>query len=522
MLWLAPLLLLGLASFSAAEAAPQQDAKAMPRLAEGCLGCHSAAGLRPGHRFAAAPCTACHGGDPLADTEAEAHRAMEGFPGLLDNAQKTCGDCHPRQVAGVLASPMTTGARMVAATRRAFGETAAEEGGRQPKLSALGHSPADSLLRKLCAGCHLGQPKTAHAVDPASDRGGGCLACHINDYPATGHPALTRKVQDGRCFGCHSRSGRIALNYAGLGETDEITDAHRPAYLPDGRLVGRKPPDIHHQAGLACSDCHTGAGLMNLGADPEGGIDIACSDCHRNRNPRTEGASGRPLSTANGTPLSHLETAEADNLLLRRRHDGVAVPVPQIQDRHGGAEHANLSCQACHAQWTPQCYGCHLEYTPQGKQWDHAAQRLTAGRWRQTRWATLNAAPVLGVSQTGSIEVVVPGMTMSVRENPPPGSAEAARNRFQRQFARLAPHTTGAARTCEDCHHSPRTLGLGAGRLWLQDGALRFHPELPPQADGLALDAWTGLDAAEDAATDPRPFTPGEIESIFRALDASP
>ena len=75
---------------------------------------------------------------------------------------------------------MHIGKGMVRTTRQAFGEVADRPA--HNDLATLTDSPADSLLRKWCAGCHLGRKKTAHRLDATRDRGGGCLACHINDY----------------------------------------------------------------------------------------------------------------------------------------------------------------------------------------------------------------------------------------------------------------------------------------------------------------------------------------------------
>ena len=59
-------------------------------------------------------------------------------------------------------------------------------------------------------------------LDPVNQfRDGGCVACNL-EYPQKSekidHPRLTVEVDNRRCFGCHSRSGRISLNYLGLAE----------------------------------------------------------------------------------------------------------------------------------------------------------------------------------------------------------------------------------------------------------------------------------------------------------------
>lgn len=174
-----------------------------------CLQCHEAKrdGFATGHAFAATNCVSCHAGDNEATTLEGAHVDLIGFPGDLGNAKRACGSCHAEKVASVTANLMHTGHGIVAVTRQLI------DGGSGPdqtvNFQSLGHSVADSMLRKQCASCHLGQEKTEHRLDVMDDRGGGCLACHVNDYPENAHPALTAYVSDARCFGCHSRSGRI-------------------------------------------------------------------------------------------------------------------------------------------------------------------------------------------------------------------------------------------------------------------------------------------------------------------------
>ena len=198
----------------------------------GCLQCHATkrSGFTAAHAFAAENCVACHAGDAAASTEAGAHEGMMAFPGELATAERACGGCHAKRVSDVAGNLMQTGRGMVQKTRAVLDDS--PDVREVADLQSLGHSVADSMLRKQCASCHLGQPKRRHALDVTRDRGGGCLACHINDYPQDQHPALTTRVEDGRCFGCHSRSGRISLSYTGLAEIPPPPDAGDPPGRP--------------------------------------------------------------------------------------------------------------------------------------------------------------------------------------------------------------------------------------------------------------------------------------------------
>jgi hypothetical protein len=512
--------------------------------ASGCARCHAEEAEPDGfllHGGVRVACVACHGGDAAARDQGAAHRGLIPFPGNLDNAGSTCGRCHAREVRGVREGSMHRGAGMVSATRRVLGEAGGEDLA-AATLQTLGHGPADSLLRKLCAGCHLGLPRTEHAVDVVHDRGGGCLACHVQSHPPSGHPRLTMRVEDGRCFGCHSRSGRISLSYVGLAEVGEAalnTAADRLLRLADGRLLERRAEDVHHRAGMGCVDCHTirdvmGAVLEDGTSAGCGPVDVACRDCHA-QAPRTVPLREWParmapfrsrvpfeveeetpfVVTGCGTPLWNLELRGAQRWLHPKR-GGSPLPVPVMSSARPGHDpsevHARLSCEACHAQWAPRCHGCHLEYDPRQTQWDHVEGRETPGRWRERRWDIDNGPPALGVTAEGRIGTFVPGMILTV-EHP-----DWASPRFRRLYARLSPHTIGAARTCRGCHRDPYVLGLGRGRLLSAGGGWRFEPASPPGPDGLPADAWTGLDRAEPGES-PRPgdrsFTRRELLRIL-------
>lgn len=501
---------------------------------QGCIHCHASRqqGFASAHSFLAQDCSRCHAGDAGAASKTAAHLGLIAFPGDMDSAQQACGDCHLDKVNGVMHSLMHTGAGMVATTRKAFGESPDRPG--HDDLAHLTHSPADSLLRKQCASCHLGQTKTAHQLDATRDRGGGCLACHINEQPSQGHPALTARVSDARCFGCHSRSGRISLNYAGLAETDSTVTG--TGQLEDGRRIEYHPDDAHHAAGMACIDCHTEKGLMGTAtavppSTRKQAVDIRCEDCHRitrtispeqwpnayralmPRIPYAVDADTRIPVTGNGTPLWHIEL-QGDRAWLYRKLAGDRLPVPRYRDSDHplAQEHEHLSCTACHSQWAPQCYGCHLQYDADGEQYDHADGVITAGRWKQSRHNLRNGPAPLGVDADNRIVPVVPGMIMTITHPDWPKS------RFVRRFTAMEPHTSGAARRCVSCHRSATALGLGKGKLHRQaDGTAHFKPVHARLGDGLPADAWTRLDAPEMSHSSAmlRPFSRQEIKRIL-------
>jgi hypothetical protein len=509
-----------------------------------CLQCHTAQqrGFSTAHAFAAEDCVACHAGDPGASTEAGAHVGLIAFPGDLATAERACGGCHADRVTGVAGNLMQTGHGIVQKTRAVLDD--APGGGDHANFQSLGNSVADSMLRKQCASCHLGQPKRNHALDVTRDRGGGCLACHINDYPDDAHPALTTRVEDGRCFGCHSRSGRISLSYTGLAETVPPADAgERPELrLADGRPVERLPADVHYLAGMSCIDCHTSVGLMADAGDAthqREAVDIACSDCHgdggsrismqdwpselsgmKKHVPFAVNADTRFLATEkHGTPLWNIELRD-DGAWLHAKNTGrvLRIPEPAPEQHARDHSHERLSCAACHSQWAPQCYGCHMEFDPDGEQWDHIDRSITPGRWNDRFWHADNALPALGINDENEVEPFVPGMIMTVA-HPAWDTAK-----FVRRFAPLSPHTTGTSRSCESCHRSSRAMGLGDGNIVSDGDGFSFSPRHELLQDGLPADAWTNVDNSQGGATPipaQRPFNPTEMKTILDAdIDA--
>lgn len=485
-----------------------------------CLQCHltKREGFNAGHSFAASNCVSCHAGNNTADTEAGAHAGLIAFPGALDTAMRACGGCHADKVISVSNNLMHTGRGIVAVTRKLIdGSSGPDE---TANFQSLGHGVADSLLRKQCASCHLGQEKSKHELDVMRDRGGGCLACHINDYPDNNHPTLTTNVSDARCFGCHARSGRISLSYTGFAEIVNSAGPvdHSGLRLPDGRAVARKPADVHYLAGMSCIDCHTGVGLMGDGQranQQRDAVDISCTDCHF--APESGGKSTRPLTTAKkNTPMPQLEI-RADGAWLYTKNTGRELRTPSLDPEFHAddSNHQRLECATCHSQWAPQCFGCHIDYDADGSQWDHVEQRETAGRWSEERSQFRHGLPALGINAENRIELFVPGMIMTVAH---PSWQD---NKLIRVFAPLSPHTSGPSRTCESCHRSSEALGLGQGEIVIRDGQRELISTHEKLKDGLPADAWTNLERSLGGHTPldgQRPLTEDEMNAVLDAL----
>ncbi len=482
---------------------------------DGCVACH-AAEEGPGgrHPAAALGCSRCHLGDPTAATAEEAHLGLDREPGALDTADRTCGQagCHADQLARVQDSMMATASGIIAVDRFAFGEQALPDG-HQTMVELLADpdpSPAEDHLRHLCAGCHLHTRKD-NRDDAVQGTGSGCSACHsaARQGRFDAHPSVDLVVPDDRCLGCHSRSGRISLSYQGLSEV-RGRDCADPVELHDGRPGCRQPADLHHEAGLSCTDCHLHTELMGDGqrhAHEEDATELRCESCHGPDAAETTWAavddattrtllrqhgeqrppSERVRTGRRGTPIWNLRpTAEGWALAPKAGGEALAVPQTPADRDHTRAGHARLECSACHSRWVPSCPDCHTRFDPDGKQWDFAAAAETPGRWVEIGEHFGWSQPALGLRANGRIGPMVPGMIWSLD-----ATATGGARRAGRRFAAAEPHTTSrTAWGCADCHASATALGLGSGTLDLDH--LAFTP-MGASSDGVAADGWVRL-----------------------------
>ncbi len=434
---------------------------------------------------------------------------------------------------------MATARGIVSVDRWVFGERDTPDG--TDGMDDLGDSPADTHLLQLCSTCHLGTPKTEiGALHPLS-KGGGCLACHLTYDPGSPHARISTYLPSDRCFACHSRSGRISMNYQGWHETVLDYRSVDPAdssltILADGRVVARAPGDVHHDAGLECIDCHTSRETMGDGkrhTHQEQAIETSCTSCHFSGAPSTltwteltdedrrivalrEGweLPGRRFLVSDRSGLALVNTY-LDSLgrpVLEGKLDSRVRTLSPPASACTGTGHERLSCQSCHSAWAPQCIGCHT-------------QRTATGDWLELVADFRPDPPVLGVREsTGRIEPFIPGMIMTLNPDPTRGDPGAAvgTGAFHRLYAPSVPHTTSAAgRSCASCHLDPLALGFGRGALRLgADRRWVFTPVYGPARDGLPADAWIPfLEPAplpNATRSDARPLTPDEQRAILR------
>ncbi|NEW81831.1 MAG: hypothetical protein GZ094_05665 [Mariniphaga sp.] len=537
---------------------------------EGCLVCHSSmTGLSESHNPAVIGCFACHKGDPFTSDKATAHHNMIKVPGNFSNVQQTCGtqNCHQEITGRMLSSLMTTQSGIIGVDKFVFGESQSLNDSFHVKN--LGHSAADTHLRNLCAGCHLGNEKLSTGNAAWLERGGGCNACHLlyNDNATATmknmqsktlvgntevHPAIDIKVSNDRCKSCHSRSGRISLSYEGWNEIElkpsEVTDSIRFKVLPDERVLEFVQADIHHQKGMACIDCHGSYEIMGDGkhqVHKEDAVKVQCIDCHPSGRPnslviahlpdresqliaglRKYNPKNRVVITANGQlPLINTQVDSLGRISLTDKLNGKnhqSKPLSSVCTK--GKGHSRLSCESCHTAWVPQCIGCHNVYEKESPGFDLLTNKPTKGTWVEFAGKNFAGAPVLGISEkkTGKVVPVMPGMVLTIDQE---SFAKGAGKSFHRLYAPASGHTTvREGRSCKSCHNNPLAIGYGDGELTYKisgsSGKWEFKPRFAlNEHDALPEDAWSGFlkeaKTPNSTRSDLRPFTVKEQKRIL-------
>lgn len=371
------------------------------------------------------------------------------------------------------------------------------------------------LPRKECMQCHLwsqGRAVRGRVGFDGDYRGAGCAACHVRyaldglsqsgdaaaRHSEPGHPRehrMTAAPTTETCSTCHYGDASIGLHFRGLsqlppnapggpeipGTTSQLLN--RAFYLDDPAIV---PPDVHHQKGMHCIDCHTLADVMGDGrmhGQMEHAVEISCSACH---GTFTEVST---LVTERGTPLEHLRR-EGERVILTSKVDGREHDVPQVAHlvdpghdafsreaaRAMTSVHESLECYACHAGWNVNLLGFHFSRQEQLTQLDLLSGKRTPGRvtTQEKVFATWKSfylgknergawAPYLtGFSTMGSV-TDAEGKLVLDQVMPVTAAGLSGMTMIHHQ-----PHSTRpTARTCVECHRSPATFGLGSANFRL-------------------------------------------------------
>ncbi len=364
--------------------------------------------------------------------------------------------------------------------------------------------------RKSCMQCHLwsrGRAVRGRLGMDGDYRGDGCAACHVpyaddgisRSADATisrvepGHPArhaMVRVPSTNECIRCHYGDASIGLSFRGLAQPvpgmPQSPDApgfsrkrlNGVFYVEDPAV---NPPDVHHQRGMQCADCHTGRDAMGDGriyVRMEDAVEMECASCHG-----TPAAVSTGL-TERGNRVRGLES-RADGVWLRSPSDGRLRRIKQARDvvdpthpdfnRRAAqamtADHGRLECYACHTGWNPNFFGFHFDRNEGFTQLDVLDGDRTQGRvtTQEKVFATFKQF-YLGWDSHGSVAPYMVGFsTMATvhaadgtllldQEMPVTAAGLSGMTMIHHQ-----PHaTTARARTCVECHRAPATWGLGS------------------------------------------------------------
>ena len=297
--------------------------------------------------------------------------------------------------------------------------------------------------------------------------------------------------------------------------------------------------DIHFEKGMQCVDCHTSIdvhGDGNIYPTTLHQVEISCADCHGTPekypwelpigygSPVTlEGERGiyhdnrkDYLLTARGNPRANLERRE-DKAILTGSFDKKEHEIPLLKEKkltgtwktkQGQVAMADipqhiekLECYACHSNWAPQCYGCHTVYDRRkmGTDWVATAmnhdpktgkQKITKTKGEVSienrsylRWED----PILGINMKGKVSPVVPGCQVFWTYIDEKGEVltlnevrETSTGHSAATMAPIQPHSvTIPARTCENCHTNPKTIGYGMSNSRSQEKLNETNPGKP-------------------------------------------
>lgn len=458
-------------------------------------------------------------------------------PSNLRVAQQVCGDCHGDLVSHLEKSLHATTAghlgdgyyeHGVTATKRPTfsifpvrdtdGEIPATAVAQTTQVPPFASSGArddiathyGDLPRKACMHCHLWSP--GRAIDgrlgmDGDYRGEGCAACHVTyaddgrsrsadasiDKREPGHPLqhrFTSAIPTATCTHCHYGDASIGLHFRGLaqlvpgqpagpevpGTTDTLQNG--TFYLRDPDVT---PPDVHHERGMHCIDCHTLADVMgdgNIYPQMDHAVEIECTSCHGTFDRVAD------LMTQNGRRVRNIEQVGDRFFLVSKvtgaRHEVVQVKHvidPEHADYNAEAAlamtpaHDKLECYACHSAWNVDFFGFHFDRNEQFTQLDLLSGERTPGRvtTQEKVFATFNQLR-LGYNHEGRIAPYMVGFSTigsAHDKNGEPWLWQATpETKAGLSGVTMIPHqphsVSKTARACVECHRSPATLGLGS------------------------------------------------------------
>ena len=404
----------------------------------------------------------------------------------------------------------------------------AQKGAPRKKIS---NHIGDHVLRERCFQCHIDAPPPEGEY-----RSQGCAACHFRYHPEgkylgrdpmipknkPGHPAYHRMTvlpSSNLCIQCH----KSFLSQM----TTEKFSIPFPRRNRQGKLpfpgTGQPRMDVHLERGMECIDCHTQSDIMgdgNIYSRQFQAVEIRCETCHGDSTsyPRiskiktsqdpavrlsrhykgfTNKVGDAMAVSAKQQKLANVK-AQGKKFVTYSKRTGKARTVPLAKDQRWGHNipgHRNkLACTACHSQWVPRCKGCHM--TLKSEKGNGAAST-----WNRFQFTMKHEEPALMVGPRGKVVPMLaqPPHTLTVvdqqekivpvvdNKGDSPGGyrhwefTNSAGNSGSNLAYGSQPHSVSKkVRSCQSCHLSPKTLGMGEGDLRIKKNSSGRYDQLNP------------------------------------------
>lgn len=290
-------------------------------------------------------CVSCHKGNNRANDKNSAHSGYVPYPAHPDHLAESCGSCHTEIADRITNSLHFTLHNSTNVFRKAFGA--------ENNLASFLETPkkdtpentlelADDLLRRRCFRCH---PYSSGDDYPSVTHGTGCASCHMVFTEGKPKSHNFQRPGDAQCLSCHY-GNYVGFDYYGRFEHDFNVEYRTPFttknkhFRPYGIEYHQLKPDVHQSRGMLCIDCHSGKELMATGGEKP-----SCKGCHR-------------LEELQRSLPAQVE--DRQGLFILHGRDEKDHIVPLMQHPAHGEETRNITCQACHAQWTFNDSGKHF------------------------------------------------------------------------------------------------------------------------------------------------------------------
>ena len=388
-----------------------------------------------------------------------------------------------------------------------------------------GRNERGDLRASGCAACHIlyGNDGKYEGSDP-NIKNNGTRPHPLRHRITNAIPAAqcTHCHTRGRRIGT-TFVGMFEYDYVNDGHAPPFDEHAKPQETLFTKEYLHVRKDVHFERGMECVDCHTSIdvhGDGNIYPATVYQVEITCYDCHGTPKEYPwelpvgygtpvilEGSKGiykdglkEYLLTSRGNVKANW-IREEDKAYVFSLYTGEKHEIPLLKNIRANDtfktqqgkvamstihKHIErLECYACHATWAPQCFGCHMQYDRRvkGTDWITTSKKVDPATGRQTiikefgdlsfenrsfmRWES----PILGINLREKVSPLAPGCQVFYTFIDEHGEIKALNKHYTTStghnsptLAPINPHATSlVARTCEDCHTNPKSIGYGAG-----------------------------------------------------------